>query len=313
MSRGNSKKVDSALSPLDDWAPLHEAPFYCFSQGFIRSDEKWKEAVAQEIQKICDFIRQDPEFASASDSEWAVDQKGEPFSVELQAMGLSSFIAPYGVFVHGGSEASGFTVPISWGPSLDKEAGWADIPPSDQVAARLHRQVLHRLFLMWRYEFRSTLRNGRALIMARRSSVLAQFEQIGWDQWQFFKLDDPIAQQLGAPWYDPREHDVLLSATGPSGERLYGIYVAPGRVNAESEGHRPEDQCRQWLLQLLREYPDKRPRPLHFLCKDAVDKFPGLTQRAFQRALAMAQAESGNRTWSEAGAPRKIPAGIPAK
>ncbi len=316
MSRRISKEVDSALSPinqaLDDWAPLHEAPFYCFSQGFLRSDKRWKEALAQEIQKIrqSDFIGQDPEFAGASHLEWVVIQKRASFCVELQAMGVSSLIMPAGTFVSGQSAAR-FLFPISWGPSLEKDPEWADVPPHCQVGARLHRTILGCLFSHWRLEFAWTLKRGRALIMARKGSVLAQFQQICWDQWQFFKLDDPIERQCAARWYDPRDHHAPLTATGPSGERLYCIYVAPGRVSAESEDGRPEDKCQQWLLQLLREYSDRRPRPLHLLCEDAVDKFPGLTKRGFQRALVMAQAKSGNRTWSEAGAPRKIPAGIP--
>jgi hypothetical protein len=246
MSRRIAPAAPPALSPinqpLDDWASLDEAPFYCFSQRYIHSDKRWKEAFVQEFLKIkkSKLIAQDPEFAAASRSEWVINKKRRPFSVELQAMGVSSFIMPVGAYVCVTGSAPGtFLLTIRWGPNLHNAADWDAFPSPYQVGALEHRKVLCDLVSTWLYNFKRALKLGSAVIMARKGSVLAQFEQITWDQWQFFNLDDPIESQMTA-WYDPRDHKVPLTATGPSGERLYGIYVAPGHIGAESEADRPE-------------------------------------------------------------------------
>src|SRR5262249_24319334 len=89
----------------------------------------------------------------------------------------------------------------------------------------------------------------------------------------------------------------MATATGPTGERLYAIYVAP-RVQT------PEEKCLQWLLGLLHEFPGSAPKPLDALAKEAQSKFAGMPVRGFRRCLSYAQKQSGNRNWSRSGRPK---------
>jgi hypothetical protein len=77
--------------------------------------------------------------------------------------------------------------------------------------------------------------------------------------------------------------------------------VAPANGRFESLAETPEDQCQEWLLQLLRDYPDRQPCPLPQLCDQAISKFAGLKRRGFWRALVLAQDRSRNRKWSDPG------------
>jgi len=149
--------------------------------------------------------------------------------------------------------------------------------------------------------------------MARKNSVLAPFEHVTWDQWQYFTLHNDEENDNSLPvktvWHDPRDpyrsaaRTSPSTATGPTGEHLYAIHLAPGVKRRNS----PEDECLRWLLQLLRDYPERPPQPLPNLAKEAVSKFPGLSERGFRHCRLSAQTETGNWNWSRPGAPSKSP------
>ena len=68
-----------------------------------------------------------------------------------------------------------------------------------------------------------------------------------------------------------------------------------------------ESACRKWLQKIMRASPRLRTRSYDDLLKEAREKFPGLSDRAFGRArIAAAQAEAAS-VWVKGGAPRKSP------
>jgi hypothetical protein len=67
-----------------------------------------------------------------------------------------------------------------------------------------------------------------------------------------------------------------------------------------------ESQCRAWLIEQMRASPHERPMAKEGHLRAAVDKYPGLSERGFERAWARAIEETEAR-WNLAGRPKKSP------
>jgi hypothetical protein len=176
-----------------------------------------------------------------------------------------------------------------------------EISSDEQIALQWHRWLLEGIFSSWERSFAETVKTGTTQIMARKQSVLAPFERITWNQWQCFRMDELPAMPLprASNWGDPRAicyPDLPWTATGPSGEKLYEIHIAPGLAEPVSI----EKQCEHLLVKLLMDHPN-RPKPLPELAKQICSEFPGLSERAFRQCLLRAQEQTGNRKWSKAG------------
>jgi hypothetical protein len=243
----------------------------------------------------------------------------------IRAAGFTTIISPGSVYVYPGDRVDwdGWVIG-GWSNRILEDSEWDEIPTDDRIAAQWHRQLLDRLFSSWGSSFVKAVESGSAQIMARKNTVLAPFELVTWDQWQFFTLDnseDPPSydpRHFSLPtkgskiWYDPRplwyERTKRLSctATGPAGERLYAIYIAPGVIGAESGDREddPEEKCLYWMEQLLREFPGRAPKPLRSLAEEAISRFPGLSKRGFERCYIIACQQTGNRNWSNGGRPK---------
>src|SRR5262249_48274316 len=70
---------------------------------------------------------------------------------------------------------------------LDADA--YEIRPDQKFALQWHKWLLQALFESWETGFVNAVRLGAAHIMARKHTVLAPFERVTWNQWQFFELD----------------------------------------------------------------------------------------------------------------------------
>jgi hypothetical protein len=61
-----------------------------------------------------------------------------------------------------------------------------------------------------------------------------------------------------------------------------------------------QTECRRWLSSKMRAAPD-RPRPKSQIQTEAMQRFPNLSRRAFDRAWRDAISETGAHKWSKAG------------
>jgi hypothetical protein len=156
----------------------------------------------------------------------------------------------------------------------------------------------------------SIIRPPPISIAARKNSVSAPFERIAWNEFRQCKLhyvDNGIY---------PTDNDMTpMTATGPGGMKLFSIHVALGADRAlppgveraaEPMNHRSEAEkkCQQWLIELMREFPDRHEKRLPALMRMAQSMFPRLTQNGFKRALLLARSQSGNSKWPGAGRPK---------
>ena len=162
--------------------------------------------------------------------------------------------------------------------------------------------------------FRAIL-SGAAHVMARKSNVLSNFERVLPDQYQYFRVDRLKEVEGGGDgrWFAPDFVDIYgenlasSTATGPSDQKLYSIYVAPGEPTERSgDAH---EKCMQWVRELLKENPSKCRFTKDRLRKEAQNRYPSLSIRATN--LIFAKVAPPN--WFPVGRPRKSVQEIKAK
>jgi hypothetical protein len=195
---------------------------------------------------------------------------------------------------------------------------WRKLPTALEKAAWWHRTM--PVFLMGSVQsnFGTAIISGAAHIMARKDTVLAPFERVTWDQWQYFRLDkerpekEKEKEYARSDWHDPRRiisisvFDPPSTATGPAGEKLFAIHIAPG-VAAESGDrsgpHEDEEKYRQWLYAKA-TIPNQSTLRRPALLKIARSKFPRLSQRALDRGIREIKRVTGNSKWLPVGRPK---------
>jgi hypothetical protein len=319
--------------PKADWAPLWIAPFFCTRQGYNRSLRKWTDRFSDEVRRHINQIHEGPrhhkhhELIGFSIPDFSI-QRGPSGNVKISAMGISTWIEPGWIRVDLDRDKVRASAERVWSISgvsdeILTNEHWDDISSDRRLAAQWHRCLLDDLLRSLNWNFVASVISGAVHIMARKNSVFAPFERVTWDQWQFFRLDEGPTRSLETPaWCDPREPAdgvswrICMTATGPGGDRLYALYIAPvaGKTDfTDGEETLAEKKCLQWLLKLLHEYPDRAPEPLRHLRDRASAMFPGLPKRAFDRSYFFAQAQTGNRNWSLARRPRKSQQKLPHK
>lgn len=332
MAPRRSKSSDLAAAPpaatdepTADWKPLWCAPFYCFAEGYICSVEAWKDAVYAEVQRITSSYhigapnKSYPELIGLAPPEWVLERSTKDHSAWISALGITMDIMPGCIFIFYSGRLDDATLGgwLIGGSSDDilQDQDWDEVAPDKKMGAQWHRWLLEGLFLAWKRNFVAAVESGSVFIMARKNSVFALFERITWEQWQFFTLDDdeertlPIKKQAwhdpGLPTYVPKSKK-CSAATGPAGERTFSIHVAPTAANRLIRPIDPEEKCLQWVLELMRDFPDRPPVPLPRLAEEASSKF-GVTKRGFERCYFAARVKTDNRNWSRPGAPAKFP------
>jgi len=309
--------------PRVDWVPLAWAPLRYNSHGYIRSAEKWGENLDVKVKEFAASIssRDDvhvPEYLFQPTKRWRAS---------IKAVGITTIInAMAEVYVLSGTD------PIVGGDPDEvlNDKRWKGFPRQQKPAARWHWSMLMAVLKSLRRDFVLALNTGSAHIVARQNTVLAPFERVAWDQWQYFKLDVPerttpawedqqYMQPISSPvrWFDPRncgwgrQGYGPSTATGPNGEKLYAIHVAPGVNRAESgqptAQPSAEDKCTQWIVEYMTAFPERSPKTREALVEEAVSLFPGLTERGFGRALFIARRQTDNLKWLTAGRRPKSP------
>ena len=97
-----------------------------------------------------------------------------------------------------------------------------------------------------------------------------------------------IAQKMGAP------RTRLLSATVPAA-KVRKLWPAAKRTAAA------ETRCQEYLVTEMKRSLDRAPKPKGDFRADYQARFPGLSERGFERAWARAKRLSGAAGWGRAG------------
>jgi hypothetical protein len=313
------KTATSCDAPQDDWVSLKWAPFYCGGGRLATSPEPWASAIEEAVTSA----RGETLFLPPECEINFHRQQAKWHRISFEAGGLWTVVFPCRFI----TSALPNHPPDAWRVICDLEdpgrvlcdAGWRAVPPAEQERALWHRDIIEALALTLEADLVWGLRIGSLHMMARKNSVLAPFERITYDQWQYFDLEDQSKRPAPRRWYtahrspnswrDPSD----CRAIGPAGERLFAIYIAPGAEPSRDESpsspraraRLAEKQCQHYLRDLLQEYPDNGPAPLDVLAEVLMKDIDGLSGRGFRRALGRAQEETGNYNWSESGRPRK--------
>jgi hypothetical protein len=100
------------------------------------------------------------------------------------------------------------------------------------------------------------------------------------------------------------------SATGSAGDKLYAIHIAPAigqtpRLGmSESRFHEAfhREKCLHWVMEKMRRFPDRQPKPLKAIFEEARSLFPSLTERDFRmRIVPEAARQTGVTRWRDPG------------
>lgn len=72
-----------------------------------------------------------------------------------------------------------------------------------------------------------------------------------------------------------------------------------------SQTAKAESDCRRWLTEQIQKSPHQRPKPRGDFRREALERFPGLSGRGFERAWDAAIESAGALLWRASGRPRK--------
>jgi hypothetical protein len=314
--------------PGADWVPIERALFWYSRSGYIQSAAEWE----KQLRAIVTSFIESGRLRDQTMLEMAI-AAGIP---EEQRCSLGSANMPSELFFEVSKwrqariEASGWRLGIDGaranitvrGPDTCFGGSPSEFLTKYRAMTYEQRQgagtwldVAESIIGHFRRSFLHCLTRGAARIMARKNTVLAPFERVTWDQWTYFQLDEPkwTERERGGndrflppdwfPSYKSRREDNFGTATGPAGEKLYAVHIAPGAASiaGSNGGNDPEDKCLQELLDLMRQFPHRPPQPLPDLAEALCSAFPGLSERGFYGCFALAKQQTGNSSWSKAG------------
>jgi hypothetical protein len=278
----------------------------------------WTRASELQVREDIDMMRDgppDPDFLITTPCpQWDVKKSEQNFGLNVSALGVRAWISPGTVFVGADDYQWSTEWTLASGDCNDflRSEDWDDIPEAERHAGEWLRRLLKNIFSGWELGFRDAVRSGAAHLMARKNSVLQPFEQIVWDQWVFFKLDDPhqnLPDYGNTPlkWYGAHKWEysvwrkIAASATGPAGERLYSIHVAPRPVAKKT----PLEKCRDRIANYMRDNPDRCGMPVSVFKAELGAEFPDLPIKSIEFAIYAVASEMGKPKWLRAGRPKK--------
>jgi hypothetical protein len=303
--------------PLPDWMPLWSAPFFCLSRGVVHTWETWTEAFCEEARHLTTMLHRgrqiDPRLIARVFEwpKWSI--RAERWSVRLDAMEIATEVFPGNVYVFPTTgvryawSLSNQETDILSSPKWDRH-----IYGSDRDAAFFHKVLLGDLLPRLTTNFAYAVESGALRIMARPRSVLAPFERIAWDQWQFFALENEAIEEVKQ--FDWRPHllvrtDLPSTAVTLNGERIYSIHVAPGDPASQSA----EEKCLRQLRLFIWNNPERCPIPVDKLIDEMTLECPEMTKKAIRYCVFRAIEETGQNEWVRRGRFKKISQRIPLK
>jgi hypothetical protein len=115
-------------------------------------------------------------------------------------------------------------------------------------------------------------------------------------EWTHLKLFEEGKQD--ALKYDALDYDQPYTKVRLRRDDVLGLWPREGGTA------RSESECRRWLVALMRESPDERPKSKGQFWTDAQEKFRNLLERQFLRAWDAAVKEAPAPRWSNRGRPK---------
>jgi hypothetical protein len=254
--------------PGPDWVPLARALFYYGDAGYLRSPEELERELRVTITR-----------RAQGETEWVLEVSQSRIA-SIKALGwILRINCQDAAFWLESPEQKFYGLENSvhhLGPSSPQEfftasSGWNTLSAEQEPAVGWHRNLTGSITKEFSWKLQRCLRLGAAHLMARKNTILAPFERITWEQWQYFKLT-PEKKELASPYESVRDfshdydsRDLSSSAKGPAGETLYSIHVAPGEFSSKLDELNSEKECQQWLQRLMQENPERPPKPREFL------------------------------------------------
>ncbi len=191
------------------------------------------------------------------------------------------------------------------------DAYWSLAMTRAWIANRTERAVMNIRSGRWApnqgaiRELLSTLRSGKlaahGMFEGERiphpieTAVWSNFEIVVEPMWfsgHTSRMPIVIAQRMGTP------RTRLLSATVPAA-KVRKLWPAAKRTAAA------ETRCQEYLVTEMTRSLDRAPKPKRDFHADCQARFPGLSERGFERAWAGAKTLSGASGWGRAGRPAK--------
>jgi hypothetical protein len=311
--------------PLPDWVPLERAPYHCFEEGLVASPDDWRHTIQAKLEQAIQEealsretkeSQEEGQFQSAQWSFEAGTQVFLPWALQMRSGGVETRIISGAASIRlARSDCIVAVAPGEHPPRYNHSwdpVGVQQASSEELKAAARHSRVLSRVDRSLLVNFREGVSSGALYIMARKNTVLAPFERVTWDQWQYFKLDENGWHLPLVPtWIDPRRRGYAdwgfnsvgrCSATGPKDDRLFAIHVAPGlrRMGGDS----PAVKCEKWVRELLREFPNKAPKVQADLLDEGVRRFPGLPKNAIKNIMLGTLRQVGPEDWFPVGRPK---------
>jgi hypothetical protein len=295
-------------TPGKDWIPLDRAAFY-YGENFIRSAEDWRLMLEDVLSSRKGFTVEVDEGGSSVGAD-----RGRVATIRGGGL-LLELLAQSGVMYLAGPVSPGEIFPelCFWGSPDEfcRQLAEAKVAPEYAEGFRLHLDLVHQLCATMRMNLSGALGSGAARLMARKRSPLEPFSFVPIDQWHHFTPDRPIADDESLkPWFSPifykKAADEVIdrcTATGPAGEKLFSVHVAPGELIRSDAAADLEKKCTQWLANQLRQFQESYPGGIRAAMTKAQELFPGLAERAFQRSYSKACEQTGNKNWSKPGRP----------
>jgi len=314
-----------AFDPGPSWVPLSRAPFFFGWQGGAHLSDVSRSVIERQISQAIKAADGPPSPYSTSapppEVEWRLEIEDRTISV-FNAK-LQFYLRPYygevGIFPtrRGGPAYVGTPEEFLNKEFLNKETGndvpWNDVSEEWQHGVEWHWRRGKLILNSLASTFSSNIQLGRAHIMARHE-ILGPFERVHYDQWQYLTLDDPppLPPDGSGVWFDPRlradwwtDRNPLSTATGPSGERLYSIYVAPGESTPLESSASIEEKCLRLLQKIGRDFPEHCPMTVDQLRAKVKNEIPELTKTAFNACLFRFRGQAKRTDWIRRGRPEK--------
>jgi hypothetical protein len=136
------------------------------------------------------------------------------------------------------------------------------------------------------------LRNGELVADGRPGDPFAERKSLEPDVWRHFE-----------PLIETGDKSI---ARGPNGHFIYDVRVYLPAAIASHTTIKAQTACEAWLTEQMRASPKHRPMTRRQFLDAALETFPGLSKRSFERAWGNAIKKTQS-DWGKAGRPEKSP------